>query len=69
MSIKATYGIKRDIAIKVIRCYLTKLSDRELKDILEILPESYFRNYSVNGTGYSNDNKSFIGSVEEFFYK
>jgi hypothetical protein len=67
MSIKSTYGIKKEVAIQVIMSYLFKASDEELGDMLEILPESRFRNYSIDGTGFTEDDYSNIESVEEFF--
>jgi hypothetical protein len=67
MSIKSTFGISREIAQQVILCSVYKLSNEELARILYDLPESTFRNYRVNGQGFSGDDESMINSVEEFF--
>jgi hypothetical protein len=67
MSIKSTYGIKREVAIQCIISGLFKATNEELAEMLEALPESHFRNYCVDGRGYSDGDESQINSVQEFF--
>jgi len=67
MSIKSTYGIPRQVAQQVLATSIFGLSNKQLAEMIEILPESYFRNYTVDGTGYSDTDKSMINSADEFF--
>ena len=67
MSIKSTYGIKREIAQQVLISSVYRLSNEQLADLLYVLPQSTFRNYMVDGQGYSSDDESMINTVEEFF--
>lgn len=67
MSIKSTYGITREVAQQVLAGYLFKATNEELASMLLDIPESHFRNYRVDGPGYSDDDESAINSVEEFY--
>ena len=67
MSIKSTYGISREIAIQVIMSAVWRANNEQLGEMLEALPESTYRNYCIDGSGYSRDDESMINSVQEFF--
>ena len=65
MSIKSTYGIRRETALQIIVSSIFQLSDQQLADLLDSLPQSTYRNYMV---GYIDTNEErMINSVEEFF--
>ena len=67
MSVKSTYGIPRSVAKEVIIGSLIRLSNERLAEMLESLPESEYRNYCIDGQGYSNKTDTFIATAEEFF--
>lgn len=67
MSTKSTYGISRIVAKEVIICSLVRLSNERLAEMLESLPESEYRNYCIDGQGYSRKPDTFIATAEEFF--
>ncbi len=67
MSIKSTYYVSREIAQQVLLSNIFKLTDTELADALEGLPQSTFRNYRVGD--FDNDLDYTITSVLDFDYK
>jgi hypothetical protein len=69
MSVKSTFGIKRDVAIQVLISSIYKSSDEELEYMLECLPESDLRNYIINGTGWTEDERTEIMNISEFYEK
>jgi hypothetical protein len=69
MSIKSTFGIKRDVAIQVLLSELYKISDEELALLLENLYQSETRNYIIDGLGWSGREDTQINTVAEFYEK
>ena len=64
MSVKSTYYINRETAIRVVLSKIYELSDEALSEVLEDLPGSEFRNYAI--TDYLDEERFVINSVEEF---
>lgn len=47
MGVKTTHIITRELAIEIILCRLTEASDEVIPNMLEDLPESEYRNYTI----------------------
>ncbi len=63
MGTKSTYQITRETALEIIHAKMDELSDREIEAILEVYPESDFRNYQICDEVF--DSRS-IESIDEF---
>jgi hypothetical protein len=63
MGVKSTFSIPRDIALQVIKRDIDTLSNNDLACILEMLPQSDYRNYSIDGKDVENRT---IKTVYEF---
>lgn len=68
MGVKSTYTVRREIAQQVLLSNIFKLSNDQLAEALEALPQSTYRNYNVTDT-VEEDDMRMIDTVEQFEYK
>lgn len=66
MSIKITYDITRELAIKIILEKVDTTTNEELSEILESFEVSYFRNYNVMEQLPSEKYMFTIESIQQF---
>lgn len=70
MGVRSTHVITRQVAQQALLSGIFAMSDEELADALENLPESEFRNYMIMSEEQINQNSHMfkITDMEEFKY-
>jgi len=69
MSVKSTFSISRETAQKVLMSKIFTLTNEQLAEAIEALPESTYRNYRVYDVLYEEDKEREIRQISEFDWK